>query len=351
MMKVPAIGPDPARAGSTLGGVEMSRTADASDACSRAEASVTVSRFDGHDRHASSNQSYGAPRAALQRSPCSAQRVCRGVRLAGSRLASRFVGLYFLRPAHPAAAGDVRRSAAAGARGRQRPRAARLGRSRAGRRAARVARHQNPCRDVDERAQHQYTQDAKQSRDEGVDVVAAGEPGAYSRQEAALAWTREALLREPRPRASERVVVDIHLRLCGNGHSFFPFLPATARVICVRRACLPHAAPALRVAGGSPAANRRVFPKGHPGAEKGGSVGVIPTGHAEPPLAGPRNRSCAPMRPGSIPETALPVDQALHGAPALAAGAEAETGGQTRGTGRLRPGVPSMNAASGALAG
>jgi hypothetical protein len=40
-----------------------------------------------------------------------------------ARLASRFVGSYFLRPAHPAAAGDLRRSAAAGARGRQRPRA------------------------------------------------------------------------------------------------------------------------------------------------------------------------------------------------------------------------------------
>jgi hypothetical protein len=190
----------------------------------------------------------------------------------------------------PATYAMPRRPGLAGANARA---LARLGRSRAGGRAARVARHQNPCRNVDERAQHQYTQDAKQSRDEGVDVVAAGEPGAYSRQEAALAWTREALLREPRPRASERVVVDIHLRLCGNGHSFFPFLPATARVICVRRACLPHAAPALRVAGGSPAANRRVFPKGHPGAEKGGSVGVIPTGDAEPPLAGLRHAGAA----------------------------------------------------------
>ena len=43
------------------------------------------------------------------------------------------------------------------------------------------------------------------------------------------------------------------------------------------------------------------------------------------------------MRLDASPETALPVDQALHGAPALAAGAEAETGGRNRGCGSVAP--------------
>ena len=56
-----------------------------------------------------------------------------------------------------------------------------------------LVRHQHPCRDVHKRAQHQDAQDAEQSCDERVDVVAAGEPGAYSRQQAAYPakWLRE----------------------------------------------------------------------------------------------------------------------------------------------------------------
>ena len=54
-----------------------SRTQAARDGCSRAEASVIVSRVTPHDRHTSPNRYYGTPLMARQRSPCSAPGVCR----------------------------------------------------------------------------------------------------------------------------------------------------------------------------------------------------------------------------------------------------------------------------------
>ena len=44
---------------------------------------------------------------------------------------------------------------------------------------------------------------ARDPRDEGVDVVAAGEPGCDAGEDAAVAWAREALLREPGAGAAE----------------------------------------------------------------------------------------------------------------------------------------------------
>jgi hypothetical protein len=64
------------RAGSRLDLVHCgSRKVGGRDACSRAEARVSVTRLTSADRHTSVNQSY-VPPCAWQRCPCSAPRMC-----------------------------------------------------------------------------------------------------------------------------------------------------------------------------------------------------------------------------------------------------------------------------------
>ena len=140
--------------------------------------------------------------------------------------------------------------------------AAPLGGAFGGRGATCLVRHQNRCRDVYERAQHHDAQDAEQSCDERVDVVAAREPGAYSGEEPTLARSREALLGERRACTDERVVVDIDLGLATAIVS--SLFSGKARLVWVRRAWPPHPSPTTEAAGGSVVGNRPMARKGHP---------------------------------------------------------------------------------------